>query len=62
MCSERPGHGRSLDSVGIRCWYQVAVWLSALAALVFNPQPAGQIDVALKSLYDEFWMEGITWP
>lgn len=56
----RPFAGTCRDSVRIRCWYQVAVWLSPLAALIFNPQRKEQIDVPLKSFYDEFWMEGIT--
>lgn len=30
--------GTHRDSVGIRCWDQVAVWLSTLAALVFSPR------------------------
>lgn len=56
----RPFAGTCRDSVRIRCWYQVAVWLSTSATLIFNPRCVKQIDMSLKSLYDEFWMERIT--
>lgn len=56
----RPSAGTCRDSVRIRCWYQVALWLSTSATLIFNPRRLKQIDMVLKSLYDEYRMERIT--
>lgn len=58
----RPFAGTRRDSVGIRCWYQVAVWLSTLAALGFNPRRRKQVDAPLTSFSDEFWVERMTLP
>lgn len=56
----RPFAGTRRDSVRIRCWFQVAVWLSTLAALISNPQCRKQIDAPLKSFSDEFRVERMT--
>lgn len=56
----RPFAGTRRDSVRISCWYQVAVWLSTLAALVFNPRRRKQIDAPHRSFYDEFRVERMT--
>lgn len=58
----RPFAGGCRDSVRIRCWYQVAVWLSTLAALILNPRRSRQIDTPLRSFYDEYRVERMTLP
>lgn len=55
-----PCAGTRGDSVGIRCWDQVAVCLSTLAALISNPRRRKQIDAPLRSFYDDFRVERMT--
>lgn len=50
----RPFAGTRRDSVRIRCSHQVAVWLSTLAALLFNPRRRKQVAQV-------FFMMGFGW-